>query len=310
MLEELVDVKQRLDANIGRIIMFKLAVISDEVSQDFQTVVNVAAEYKLKGVEIRSVWDKPPQDLDDKDIAKMKGILDAAGIGVCGIASPFYKCDIDDEQARREHLEILKKCVKMAHFFGTNIVRGFAFWKTDRTEELWDTILEYYREPVKIAEGEGIFIGLENEASTSLYTAKLTAKFIDDVGSPNVRGIWDPANEVYAEGGETPYPDAYNRLKAGMIHCHAKDAAPGADGNPESVPVGTGVVDWKGQIKELLDSGYEGYLSLETHWRPKKALSEDLLNRPGGAAFSEAGEEASRVCLDNIFGILKDLGAI
>jgi sugar phosphate isomerase/epimerase len=289
--------------------MFKLAVISDEVSQDFQTVVDVAAEYKLNGVEIRSVWDKPPQDLNDEDMAKMEGILDAAGIEVAGIASPFFKCDIDNEQERREHLEILRKCIKMAHFFGTNIVRGFAFWKTDRTEELWDTILEYYREPVKIVESEGIFIGLENESSTSLYNAKLTARFIDDVGSPNVRAIWDPANETYAEGGETPYPDAYNRLKAKMIHCHAKDSALSPEGKLESVPVGTGIVDWKGQIKELLDSGYEGYLSLETHWRPKKVLSEDLLNRPGGAAFSEAGEEASRVCLDNIFGILKELKA-
>jgi sugar phosphate isomerase/epimerase len=289
--------------------MFKLAVISDEVSQDFQTVVNVAAEYKLNGVEIRSVWDKPPQDLSDEDMAKMKGILDAAGIEVAGIASPFFKCDIDNEQERCEHLDILRKCIKMAHFFGTNIVRGFAFWKTGRTEELWDTILEYYVEPVKIAESEGIFIGLENESSTSLYNAKLTARFIDDVDSPNVRAIWDPANETYAEGGETPYPDAYNRLKAKMIHCHAKDSAPGPEGKLESVPVGTGIVDWKGQMKELLDSGYEGYLSLETHWRPKKVLSEDLLNRPGGAAFSEAGEEASRVCLDNIFGILRELGA-
>jgi len=289
--------------------MFKLAVISDEVSQDFQTVVDVSAEYKLNGVEIRSVWDKPPQDLNDEDMAKMKAILDTAGVQVAGIASPFFKCDIDNEQERREHLDILKKCIEMAHFFGTNIVRGFAFWKTGRTEELWDTILEYYREPVRIAEGEGIFIGLENESSTSLYNAKLTARFIEDVDSPNVRAIWDPANETYAEGGETPYPDAYNRLKAKMIHCHAKDSAPNPEGILESVPVGTGIVDWKAQIKELLDSGYEGYLSLETHWRPKKALSEDLLNRPGGAAFSEAGEEASRVCLDNILGILKELGA-
>ena len=289
--------------------MFKLGVISDEISQDFQTVVDVAAEYKLSGVEVRSVWDKPPQDLTDEDIGKMKGILDAAGVEVAGIASPFFKCDIDDEQQRHEHLEILRKCIKIAQFFGTNIVRGFAFWKTDRTEELWDTILGYYREPMRIAEGEGIFIGLENEASTSLYTARLTARFIDDVDSPNVRAIWDPANEAQAEGGETPYPDAYNRLKAKMIHCHAKDVAPNPDGEMESVPVGTGVVDWKGQIKELLDSGYKGYLSLETHWRPKKVLSEDLLNRPGGAAFSEAGEEASRVCLDNILGILKELGA-
>ncbi len=290
--------------------MFKLAVISDEISQDFQTVVNVAAEYKLNGIEIRSVWDKPPQDLTDQDMARMKGILDEAGIEVAGIASPFYKCEIDSEQERLEHLGILKRCIEIAHFFGTNIVRGFTFWNTGRTEAVWDRILEYYREPVKIIKGEGIVIGIENEASTSMSTAKLTARFLDEVGSPNVLAIWDPANEVHADGGETPFPDAYDRLKTKMIHCHAKDAAPNDEGEMESVPVGTGgIIDWKAQIKELLDSGYKGYLSLETHWRPKKVLSEDLLNRPGGAAFSEAGEEASRICLDNIFGILKELGA-
>ncbi|MGB9597563.1 MAG: sugar phosphate isomerase/epimerase family protein, partial [Candidatus Poribacteria bacterium] len=132
--------------------------------------------------------------------------------------------------------------------------------------------------------------------------------FINDVNSPCVRAIWDPANEVYADGGEKPFPNAYNRVKPYMIHCHAKDAAENEEGKIESVPVGTGVIDWKGQIKELLDHNYKGYLSLETHWRPKKALSEDLLNRPGGSAFSEAGEEASRVCLDNIFRMLKDVG--
>jgi sugar phosphate isomerase/epimerase len=289
--------------------MFKLAVISDEVSQDFQTVVNVSAEYKLDGVEIRSVWDKPPQDLSREDMARMKGMLEKAGLEVAGIASPFFKCEIDNEQERREHLEILKKCIEMAHFFGTNIVRGFTFWNTGRTEAVLDRILEYYREPVRIIESEGVFIGVENESSTSVATARLLEKFLADVGSPNVKAIWDAANEAHAEEGETPYPDAFNRVKANMIHCHAKDAAPDADGEMQSVPVGTGIIDWKGQIKELLDSGYKGYLSLETHWRPKKALSEDLLNRPGGSAFSEAGEEASRVCLDNIFGILKELGA-
>jgi sugar phosphate isomerase/epimerase len=289
--------------------MFKLAVISDEVSQDFQTVVNVSAEYKLNGVEIRSVWDKPPQDLSREDMARMKGMLEKAGLEVAGIASPFFKCEIDSEQERREHLEILKKCIQMAHFFGTNIVRGFTFWNTGRTEAVWDRILEYYREPVRIIESEGVFIGVENESSTSVATARLLEKFLADVGSPNVKAIWDAANEAHAEEGETPYPDAFNRVKANMIHCHAKDAAPDADGEMQSVPVGTGIIDWKGQIKELLDSDYKGYLSLETHWRPKKSLSEDLLNRPGGSAFSEAGEEASRVCLDNIFGILKELGA-
>lgn len=290
--------------------MFKMAVISDEISQDFQTVVNVAKEYKLDGIEIRSVWDKPPQKLTDSDMLKMKDMLDSAGIAIAGIASPFYKCNIDNEQERNEHIEILKQCIKMAKFFGTNIIRGFTFWNTGRTDEVWNKIIEYYQEPLKIVEGEGIIIGLENEASTSVSTAKLAEKFINEIDSPNLKAIWDPANEVYADGGETPYPDAYNRVKSKMIHCHAKDAIRNAEGKLEPVPVGTGIINWKGQIKDLLDSGYSGYLSLETHWRPRKVLSEDLLNRPGGSAFSEAGEEASRVCLDNIFGILRELKAI
>ena len=287
--------------------MFKLAVISDEISQDFQTVANVAAEYKLDGIEIRSVWDKPPQSITDDDMLKMKDILGNAGIVIAGIASPFFKCDIDKDQERLDHIEILKKCIKMAHFFDTRIVRGFTFWNTGQTDAYWGKILEYYREPAKIAELEGIIIGIENEPSTSVATAKLLEKFINDVDSNSVKAIWDPANEVHAEGGEKPFPNAYNRVKPYMAHCHAKDAAPNEEGKIESVPVGTGVIDWKGQIKELLDHNYKGYLSLETHWRIKKALSEDLLNRPGGAAFSEAGEESSRICLDNIFGMLKDL---
>jgi sugar phosphate isomerase/epimerase len=286
--------------------MFKLGVISDEVSQDFQRVVDVAKEFNLDSIEIRSVWDKPPQKLTEEDIDKMKKILEPTNIKIIGVASPFYKCDIDNPEERKEHLGIFRRCVKLAQAFDAKIIRCFAFWKTGRTEELWGEILKSYDEPKRIAKGEGIFIGMENEASTSLATAKLTRRFIDEIDSPNIRAIWDPANEAYAEGGEKSYPDAYNRLKNVMIHAHAKDAAPNPQtGEMESVPVGDGIIGWQKQLQGLVDDGYDGHLCLETHWRPKKALSEDLLNRPGGSAFSEAGEEASRICLKNIFEMMR-----
>ena len=31
-------------------------------------------------------------------------------------------------------------------------------------------------------------------------------------------------------------------------------------------PLGTRSVDWKGQIAALMNDGYKGWLSLETHW--------------------------------------------
>lgn len=291
--------------------MFKLGVISDEVSQDFQVVVNLASEFHLDSIEIRSVWDKPPQKLNDDDINRMRKLLEATNIKIIGVASPFYKCNIDNPDERKEHINILRNCIKLAKTFDASLIRCFTFWNTGKTEQVWNEILKAYEEPIKIASDEGVTIGIENEASTSVSTAKLLAKFLKDLNSPVVKAIWDPANELYAEGGEWPYPDGYQRIKHLMIHGHIKDGAIDlSTGKMESVPVGEGLVGWKEQFQAYIDDGYEGHLTLETHWRPKAKLSEDLLNRPGGSAFSEAGEEATRICLKNIRDLISELRSL
>ena len=289
--------------------MFKIGVVGDEVSQDFQRVVNFATDFKLDAIEIRSVWNKPPQALVSRDIDQMKLILDGTDIQIVGIASPFLKCDIDDMKEREEHLGILKACIKLAKAFDANLIRTFAFWKMDDVEERWNEIVSAYDEPVKIAENEGITLGLENEASTSLATAKLTERFVREIDSSNVRVVWDPANEFHAEGwGETPYPDGYERLKCMMVHVHVKDSAKNKKtGKIECVAIGEGVIDWQNQLQALLDDKYDGYITLETHWRPARKLNEGLLNRPGGSTFSEAGEEASGICMKNLFAMIEKL---
>ncbi len=289
--------------------MFKLGVMTDEISQDFQTAVNVCQEYELSQVEIRSVWDKPPQELaTDDDMNKMKTILDQADMTVSCIASPFLKCDLGNREQYQEHLGILRNCIKLAHFFDTKIIRGFTFWRTGPPETVWQQILDAYEQPVKILEAEDCLIGIENEASTHIGSSAELERFLKALNTPRVQAIWDAANEVYAEGGELPFPDAFNRVKDKMIHMHVKDAVKNERGEAECVRVGEGgYIDYPAQFQALLDMGYEGAVSLETHWRPVK-LSEDVLNRPGGAAFSESGEMASRMCLDNIKAMLTDLG--
>lgn len=229
--------------------MFKVGIIGDEVSQDFQIVVDMAVGFNLDSIEVRSVWDKAPQELTDRDVDKMKQILDGTAVQVIGVASPFYKCGIDSTEDRKEHLNILKRCIKLAKAFDVNLIRTFVFWKIDNIEERWDEIVESYDEPVRIAESEGIILGMENEYSTNLATAKLTERFIGEIDSPSVKVIWDPANEAHAgQDGETPFPDAYNRLKPFMIHAHLKDAAHNPEtGEMDSVEVGTGIIDWQGK---------------------------------------------------------------
>ena len=289
--------------------MFSIGVVGDEVSQDFQTVVNFVSEFNLDAIEIRSVWEKPPHMLSTQDIDKMKCILNGRNIKIVGIASPFFKCDINDMAEREEHLGQLKACIKLAKAFDTNLIRTFAFWKTFNLEDRWDQVISAYDEPVQIAQNEGIILGMENEFSTSLATAKLTERFVREIDSPNVRAIWDPANEAHADlDGEKPYPNAYDRLKSIIVHVHLKDVGRNTEtGELESVALGDGIVDWLGQLQALIDDGYNGHICLETHWRPGQKISDSLLNRPGGGAFSEEGESASRICIRKLFKMVDRL---
>ena len=290
--------------------MFSLSVISDEVSQDFQRVVDVCKDYGVAMIEPRSVWDTTPQELSGDQISRMKNILSADNFGVPCIASPFLKCDLGDDAQYREHIGILRTCIALAHEFDCKIIRGFTFWKTGPAESVWQQLLDAYEEPIRICAEEDVYIGIENEASTHIATAAEAERMYKDLASERIRAIWDPANEVYAEDGELPFPDAFERMKPNMIHMHIKDAVKDlqAEGGARCVPVGDGgYIDYPAQFQALIAMGYEGACSLETHWRPSAQLDEDLLNRPGGAAFSEGGEQASRICFEKILGIIEKL---
>ena len=139
--------------------MFRLGVINDEVSQDFATVVNFVKEFNLHSIEIRSVSDKLPHELTDTDIDEMKRLLDDTDIEIIGVASPFFKCDIDNAAERKEHLDILKGCIRTAKAFDTNLIRTFVFWDTGETEARWDEIIASYDEPRRMIDGEGIVLG-------------------------------------------------------------------------------------------------------------------------------------------------------
>jgi L-ribulose-5-phosphate 3-epimerase len=291
--------------------MFSLSVISDEIAQDPARVVQVCAGFGVHQVEPRSVWDTPPQGLTDSQVADLKHLLREAGFSVPCIASPFLKCDLGDADQYAAHLGILRRCIYLAHELDCRIIRGFTFWRTGPAEAVWQQLLDAYAEPIRICEAEDVIIGIENEASTHIATAAQAERMYQDLGSDRVRAIWDPANEVYAPDGELPYPVAFERMQPYMVHMHIKDAVRDAEAEAGArcVPVGDGgYIDFAAQFRALADMGYEGACSLETHWRPASALSEDLLNRPGGAAFSAGGEEASRICLSNISAMLAGLG--
>ncbi|HID07241.1 MAG TPA: sugar phosphate isomerase/epimerase, partial [Armatimonadetes bacterium] len=285
--------------------MFKLAFINDEASQEMDVAVRIANEFNLDGIELRSVWEKGPHELTDDEVERIKRMLDDAGLQCCCIASPFFKCDYGDEDQYREHLGILRRCVEVAHKLGTNMIRAFTFWRKEGVEGRWELIAEKYQEPIRIAEREGIILCVENEPSTNATNGAKLADFLRLIDHPSVRAVWDPGNDVFDPEREVPYPDGYECVKSFIVHVHLKDGVWVADENRfEAVPLGKGDVDFVGQFKALKRDGYEGWLSLETHYRPKVALPEDIVQMPKGSQFSYMGDVATRECLQNLFQLL------
>src|SRR5206468_1230497 len=85
----------------------------------------------------------------------------------------------------------------------------------------------------------------------------------------------DPANAFAA--GDVPFPDGYTAVRHMVRNVHFKDARRRSDGGTEFVL--DGEVDWPGQIAALRQDGYEGFIAVETHQRPRIAAARSSLER-------------------------------
>src|SRR5450432_2391572 len=73
---------------------FRVAVINDEISQDFDHACSVTAnDFGLQWIELRSMWKKNVTALDANELAEAKRILAKYNLRVTDIASPLFKVD-------------------------------------------------------------------------------------------------------------------------------------------------------------------------------------------------------------------------
>jgi L-ribulose-5-phosphate 3-epimerase len=260
---------------------FKIAVINDEISQDFGHACEVASkQFGMEWMELRSMWNKNVINLDANEIAEAQRLLKGNNLRVTDIASPLFKVDWPGAPKSKfspEHDqfnanftydqqgEVLDRAIELAKKFSTDRIRCFDFWRledqTPYRKAMNDQLQQAAEKLCKI----GLILVLENEFACNTGTGAEAAKVLDGVRSPAFMLNWDPGNA--AMFGNTPYPDGYDLLPKGRIgHCHCKDATEGAKGI-EWAAMGKGMIDWVGQFKALKRDGYHHAVSLETHWR-------------------------------------------
>jgi L-ribulose-5-phosphate 3-epimerase len=262
---------------------FRVAVINDEISQDFDHACSVAAnDFGLQWIELRGMWNKNLTELDSVQTSEARKILTKYGLHVTDIASPLYKVDwpgapLSKQSERRDQFhsdidfkkqdELLEHCIGLAKLFGTDRIRCFDFWRLDDVTPYRAAINEQLRKAARRCAKDELILLLENEMSCNTATGEEARATLAAVQEPNFMLNWDPGNAATFPDSE-PYPKGYELLPKHRIgHCHAKNVVRKPDAKWEWAPVGTGVVDWAAQLHAMQHDGYHYAVSLETHWR-------------------------------------------
>jgi len=271
-----------LSAMVGRaasLQQFHLGVISDEITQDFEKALLWIKGFGLEWVELRFVWNKYVTDFNPDDVKRAQDLLTKHSMKVSVLDSPYFKTLLPGTQSKFDEGKadplqsdfsrqdaILERAMARAKDFGTDKVRIFAFLRVAEPKTVFERVATELEKTAAMAQREGIRLVLENEYSCNVATGAEGAAMLNAVKSPALGLNWDSGNAFAA--GETPFPDGYEPIdKKRIWHMHLKDAVPDPKGGEAKwMPIGGGKIDFVGQFRALIKNGYEGSMSLETHY--------------------------------------------
>jgi sugar phosphate isomerase/epimerase len=262
---------------------FKIGVITDEISMDFDHACYVIAkEFNLQWVELRALWGTNLQSISGAQIAEAQKILAKYNLRVTDISSPLYKTDWPgaphsqygskqdlhgaDEVNFKHQDEVLDRSISLAKQFNTNKVRCFDFWRIDNVAPYRAAINETLQHAAEKAATQNILLVLENEFECNTATGREAAATLAGVPSRNLALNWDPGNAVM-RGELDAFPNGWHAIpKDRLHHCHVKNAVKDSSGKIVWSPVDIGYIDWTAQFRALKQIGYADAVNLETHW--------------------------------------------
>jgi len=274
--------------------MAKLGVITDGISRDPEHALRVAAEAGLEYAEFQFVWDKEVGDLDASEIATLKKLTKDNGLRVSCISRHIIGPAVTmqtkpGDEVHQSHMNALRRCIEMANEMESPLVRIFSGRKEtilfgsggaehwNVSKGAWDNLIPLVETAVRIAEKEGITLVVETGNGTMVNSCWTAKKLIDDIGSDNLKVLWDPANNCWAH--ERAFPDGYDLIRGKYLgHIHIKDCFPETHKATLAFRnIGEGILaDQFWPLANALKADkYDGVISYESVYRPEGGTFED-----------------------------------
>jgi sugar phosphate isomerase/epimerase len=182
-----------------------------------------------------------PERLDENLCIWIARSFRERGLTMAAISGTFNLCDPDAERLQ-ENFERLKVLAAACRWLDTRIItlctgtrdpEDMWRWHPDNVRRsTWETLVASMREAVQIADRHEVILAFEPEINNVVYSVARARMLLDEVDSPWLKVVIDPANLLRA--GDFPRMEevldvAFDWLGQDIVLAHAKNPDAGRD---------------------------------------------------------------------------------
>jgi sugar phosphate isomerase/epimerase len=230
----------------------KLCAFADEANGAIDQQIKALNRNSISYLEIRNVDGVNISKITLEKAKEVKAKLDANGLAVWSLGSPYGKIKVADDFA--SHLDEFKYGLELSHELGAKCIRLFSFYEATEPSAR-NIVMERLNAFIDAAKGSGVILCHENEKG--IY-GDIAARCLDIHKTlPELKCVFDPAN--FIQSGQDTI-EAWEMLKNYVYYMHIKDAK--LDG--KVVPAGKGAGNLPFLVNEYSKQG-GGVMTLEPH---------------------------------------------
>lgn len=199
---------------------FILSAFADEASPNIPEQIAALKKAHVPCIELRNVNGKNVKDLTLDEARELRAELDAGGIKVASMGSPFGKISITDDF--ESHMKEFEHALDLCHVLGTDRMRMFSFFmpKGEDPAQYRDEVIRRLDIMLDAAEREGVTLCHENEKGIYGDIGDRCLDLMDQLGD-RMGLVFDPANFIQCK--ETP-AELFPKLEGWLTYMHIKDA--------------------------------------------------------------------------------------
>jgi L-ribulose-5-phosphate 3-epimerase len=254
--------------------MKQLGIVADEINRDFREAARIGMAVGLRRYEIRFLKSGRAPLCEVAELDEIERLCAGEGLTIGALSPGLFKWTDTPEKYAREMAEVFPRAVEWAQRWQLPALIVFGFQKPGATEANADTVpggtppnwvLEALAQAAEQASAANLKLLIEPEPVCWADSGKAAAALIRAVNSPALGINYDPCNDAWMLRRD-PLED-FAEVAPFIANVHIKDQldAPAGSGMPTWVVPGTGMLDWRGHLRALKASGYDGPISLEPH---------------------------------------------